>query len=112
MRKRIAIGAAWAIVAICLAGLGVGSVLVAQINHLDVATLELGIAFVIYPLVGAIIIAQRPRNIIGRILVAIGFGTTLTYFSSGYLAYSTTPGGHPLPAVAFLDWLSNPRVAR
>jgi hypothetical protein len=107
MRKRIAIVVAWAIVAICLAGLGVGSALVAQINRLDVSTLELGIAFVIYPIVGAIIIAQRPRNIVGRILVAIGFGTTLTYFSAGYLAYSTTPGGHPLPAAAFLDWLSN-----
>ncbi len=107
MRKRVAIVASWAIVVICVAGIGVGSALVAQIHQLDMSNLELGIAFLIYPFVGAIIIAQRPRNTIGRILVAIGFGTTLTYFSAGYLAYSHTPGGHPLPGAAFLDWLSN-----
>jgi len=107
MRKRIAIVTAWVIVALCLAGLSVGSALAARIHHLDVTNLELGIAFVIYPLVGAIIIAQRPHNIIGRLLVAIGLGTTLTYFSAGYLAYSATTGGHPLPGAAFLDWLSN-----
>lgn len=107
MRKRITIVMAWTIVAICLAGLVVGSALVAELNHLDITNLEMGIAFVIYPIVGAIIIAQRPRNTIGRILVAIGVGTSLTYFSAGYLAYSHTPGGHPLPGAPFLDWLSN-----
>jgi hypothetical protein len=81
--------------------------LVAQIHRLDVSSVELGIAFVIYPTVGAIIIAQRPHNVIGRILVAVGFGTTMTFFSAAYLVYSHTVGGHPLPAAAFLDWLSN-----
>lgn len=69
--------------------------------------LELAIAFAIYPIVGAIIIAHRPRNVIGRILVAIGFGTTTTYFSASYLSYSLATAGHLLPGAAFIDWVGN-----
>ncbi|HEY7975939.1 MAG TPA: hypothetical protein VID72_11380, partial [Ktedonobacterales bacterium] len=107
MRKRVATVTAWAVVAVCIAGLGIGTALAAQVHLMDASNLELGIAFVIYPIVGAIIIAQRPRQSIGRILVAIGFGTTLTYFSAAFLAYSHATSGYALPGAAFLDWLSN-----
>lgn len=107
MPKRIATYSAWAIVAIFMAGIGSGTALTLRSHTYRASMLELAIAFAIYPIVGAIIIAHRPRNVIGRILVAIGFGTTTTYFSASYLSYSLATAGHLLPGAAFIDWVGN-----
>jgi hypothetical protein len=93
------------IIAIFALGVGGGSVLAARVGILGKVA-PMAIAFAMYPLVGAVILAYRPGNAVGRLLVAIGFGVSITFFSGGYLDYGVLTG-HPLPATAFVDWLGN-----
>lgn len=93
------------IIAIFALGVGSGSILAARVGVLGKVA-PMAIAFAMYPLVGAVILAYRPGNAIGRLLVAIGFGVSTTFFSGGYVDYGAMTG-HPLPATAFVDWLGN-----
>jgi len=93
------------IIAVFVLGVGVGSFLAAQVGIFG-RVAPLAIAFAMYPLVGAVILAYRPGNVVGRLLVAIGFGVSTTFFSGGYLDYGVMTG-HPLPATGFVDWLGN-----
>lgn len=107
MEKRVATGAAWTVVAICIAVIGYGIALAAQARALRPNMLEMGIAFVMYPIVGAVIVARRPRNVIGRLLVAMGLGTATTFLSGGYLTYTTAAAGSPAPGASLVDWMGN-----
>ncbi|MDE3230571.1 MAG: hypothetical protein KGO05_11890, partial [Chloroflexota bacterium] len=55
----------------------------------------------------ALIIMNRPWNVIGRLLVAIGLGTTITYFSAAYTQYHVESVSSLLPAARYIDWLGN-----
>ncbi|HEX2348484.1 MAG TPA: hypothetical protein VHI51_08615 [Ktedonobacterales bacterium] len=103
--SRAAMARACGIIAVFVLGVGVGSFLAAQVGIFG-RVAPLAIAFAMYPLVGAVILAYRPGNVVGRLLVAIGFGVSTTFFSGGYLDYGVMTG-HPLPASGFVDWLGN-----
>ncbi len=103
--KRAAIVRAWIIIAVFALGVGSGSVLAAQIGILG-RVAPMAVAFAMYPIVGAIVLAYRPGNATGRLLVVVGFGVTTTFFSAGYTDYAALPG-HALPGFAFMDWLGN-----
>lgn len=101
---------AWGVVLVCAAGIALalflaitsrvfGSVLTG--NILEVY------AFTIYPIVGALIIGNRPENVIGRILAAIGLGTMLTSLSAAYMRFSSAPLGHMTLQASYVDWLGN-----
>ncbi|HEU5344551.1 MAG TPA: hypothetical protein VFU60_09420 [Ktedonobacterales bacterium] len=103
--KRAAIVRAWIIIAVFALGVGSGSVLAAQIGILG-RVAPMAVAFAMYPIVGAIVLAYRPGNATGRLLVVVGFGVTTTFFSAGYTDYASITG-HALPGFAFMDWLGN-----
>lgn len=103
--NRAAVVRAWIIIAIFTLAVGSGSILAAQIGILG-RVAPMAIAFAMYPIVGAIILAYRPGNAIGRLLVVIGFGVSITFFSAGYTDYATLTG-HALPGFAIMDWLGN-----
>src|SRR5512142_2349652 len=103
--KRSAIVRAWIIIAIFTLAVGSGSILAAQIGILG-RVAQMAVAFAMYPIVGAIILAYRPGNAIGRLLVVIGFGVSTTFFSAGYTNYAALTG-HALPGFAIVDWLGN-----
>jgi len=48
-------------------------------------TLVLLAAFFMYPVIGSLIVTQRPSNTVGWIFCAIGLGTATTAFSAGYV---------------------------
>lgn len=52
-------------------------------------------AFFAFPVVGALIVTQRPSNTVGWIFCAIGLGTAFTSFSAAYVqhALATNAGG-------------------
>ncbi|MGH2504209.1 MAG: hypothetical protein ACRDID_17010 [Ktedonobacterales bacterium] len=103
--QRAAVMRAWGIIAIFALGIG-GGIALALRAHLAHTTYPvMALAFATYPIVGAIILAYRPGNAIGRILVAIGFGTSTTFFSAAYINYTTLVA--PLPGASFVDWLGN-----
>lgn len=103
--QRAAVIRAWGIIAIFALGVGSGAVLAARVGILGKVA-PMAIAFAMYPIVGAVILAYRPGNAIGRLLVAIGVGVSTTFFSGGFVDYGVLTG-HPLPAAAFVDWLGN-----
>ncbi|MBV9230638.1 MAG: hypothetical protein JOZ18_15115, partial [Chloroflexi bacterium] len=66
-----------------------------------------GIAFILFGTVGALIVRQRPRNTIGWILCTVGIGTGITDFSGAYAAYDMVKGHLPLPGTGVFNWLGN-----
>jgi hypothetical protein len=92
MMRRLAPALAWLILAACAVNVVVSSWLFYQAPPLGVApslsvftTLWLLIPFLAFPLVGAFIVAQRPSNTVGWILLAAGLGTLVTSFSAAFI---------------------------
>src|SRR5690606_12341987 len=64
----------------------------------------LGVVFIGYALVGALIASLRPRNRIGWILIAVPTLTGLGFTAEQYARYA---GGDPsLPLVGLASWLA------
>ncbi|HEX8733386.1 MAG TPA: hypothetical protein VF725_15160, partial [Ktedonobacterales bacterium] len=105
--RRAATISAWGIIILFALGVGYGTALFTLIGAPLVGTLEMALAFLGYPIGGALIIARRPHNVIGRLLVAIGFGTTFTFFSAAYTQYHVAGVSTFLPAARYIDWLGN-----
>ncbi len=107
MRNRIAPAIAWGVAALCVFGVGAATALGFQTASISKSTYSLGAAFVLFPIVGAIIISRRPENTIGRILLGIGCGTATTDLSASYTThFSSVPGASHL-AIALVTWLGN-----
>jgi hypothetical protein len=58
-----------------------------------------------YPIVGAIVVARRPRHPIGWALLVAGVGASVESLAQAY-AYAGTHG-HDLPGVRLVSWLQN-----
>ena len=58
-----------------------------------------------YPFVGTLLAVKRPRNPLGWLLLVLGLGFTLSFFSSEYLGRATI-SGWPLPGAVWVAWLS------
>jgi hypothetical protein len=59
-----------------------------------------------YPIVGSIVAIRRPENRIGWLLLILGIGFTLSFFSSEYLGRATI-SGWPLPAAPWVAWVAS-----
>ena len=72
------------------------------------------IALLAFPVVGVLVASREPRNVIGWILLAIGFVWGLLNLLTGYALHGlvTSPGSLPRPdvALAFVSWLWIPSV--
>jgi len=58
-----------------------------------------------YPFVGTLLAVRRPRNPLGWLLLLLGIGFTLSFFSTEYLGRATI-SGWPLPGAVWVAWLS------
>jgi hypothetical protein len=109
--RRAAVWMAWSLWAVA-AAVAVGAVALAAMHResphttllfvIGQATLAL-----VYPAVGALVAARKPRNPTGWILLAIGLGQGLSAFGYEYAvtAFTETPGA--LPGAVILRWVSN-----
>lgn len=107
MRNRIAPAIAWGVAALCVLGVGAATALGLQTASISKSTYSLGAAFVLFPIVGAIIISRRPENIIGRILLGIGCGTATTDLSAGYVSFLIHVRDASHIEIALVSWLGN-----
>lgn len=87
--QRIAGVIAWMLWIADLSAYAAAAMLYSRAKGPQLATLTLVGAFMVFPLVGAIIASLRPYNRIGWIFVAIGLGTATTSFSAAYLVYAS-----------------------
>jgi hypothetical protein len=58
-----------------------------------------------YPFVGTLLAVRRPRNPLGWLLLLLGLGFTLSFFSTEYLGRAAI-SGWPLPGAVWVAWLS------
>ena len=58
-----------------------------------------------YPLVGTLLALRRPRNPLGWLLLLLGLGFTLSFFSTEYLGRATI-SGWPVPGAVWVAWVS------
>jgi hypothetical protein len=68
--------------------------------------IQLG-AFAAFPVVGALIVSQRPSNTVGWIFCAIGLGTAFTSFSAGYIQHALTTHADAQLATGLVDAVGN-----
>ena len=66
------------------------------------------VAFVMlsYPFVGAILAIRRPGNPLGWLLLVLGLGFTIAFFSTDYVGRAVV-SGWSLPGVVLVAWISN-----
>ena len=58
-----------------------------------------------YPFVGTLLAIRRPRNPLGWLLLLLGIGFTLSFFSTEYVGRATI-SGWPLPGAVWVAWLA------
>jgi hypothetical protein len=98
---------AWMLWALTAATVIMGIVLLVSVDKMSLDNVIVAIAFNAFPFIGALIVAQRQRNAIGWICLAIGIGTTLTFFDACYMGYTTELYRHPNTFSVWLDWVGN-----
>jgi hypothetical protein len=64
-------------------------------------------AFFAFPVVGSLIVSQRPSNTVGWLFCAIGLGTAATSFSAGYVQHALATHGDTQLATGLIDALGN-----
>jgi hypothetical protein len=104
VKARTATRLAWSICALCVAGT-IGGIVLAVLNghsHLDDAATA--VALLSYPVVGALIAARQPHNLVGWALCAVGLCFTLALAGDSYARYAllTAPGS--LPGGVWVAW--------
>lgn len=104
MMRRPSVWLSWLIVVFCLTGVIAANVLFERIIPGDHSDLILTLSFLAFPLMGAVIIAQRPTNTVGWIFCVIGLGTAITSYSAAYVQYALHfhVGSQPLTGVVDL----------
>jgi hypothetical protein len=97
---------AWSMLAVFLAGYGVGVPLsVANGNFEPDSSLLL--AFAAFMVVGAVIVAHRPGNAVGWIFSTIGLLTATGVLATEYAAYASRTRPDSLPGVILAAWYSS-----
>ncbi len=105
--RRIAGVIAWVLWIADLSAYAAAAILFIWAKGPQLDTLTLVGAFMVFPLVGAIIASLRPHNRIGWIFVAIGLGTATTSFSGAYLVYASVIHAEGQLATQFIGVLGN-----
>jgi hypothetical protein len=107
MKRRLAQTLGWLILAACGANAGVTLWLFNQAGAPPGAPaggdLPLILAFLCFPLVGALIVNQRPTNTVGWIFLAAGVGTLVTSFSAAYVGLALKTGAGSQLATGLVD---------
>jgi hypothetical protein len=70
-------------------------------------TVVLLVAFFAYPVIGSLIVTQRPSNTVGWIFCAIGLGTAITSFSAGYVQQALAAHADAQLTTGLIDALGN-----
>jgi hypothetical protein len=104
VKARTATRLAWSICALCVVGT-IGGIVLGVLNghsHLDDAATA--VALLSYPVVGALIAARQPHNLVGWALCAVGLCFTLALAGDPYARYAllTAPGS--LPGGVWVAW--------
>jgi hypothetical protein len=118
MSARAAAWLAWSLAALCVAmfvALGALYVLLrsTHVPRLTLIDLLVGVPFLAFPIVGALIASRRPHNPIGWICLAVGLLFLLLGVSEYYSVYGAAqPGSVPFPVVIYAlgQWLWVPAV--
>jgi hypothetical protein len=97
---------AWSMLAVFVAGYGVGVPLSVANGHFEQDS-SLLLAFAAFMAVGAVIVAHRPGNAVGWIFSAIGLLASTGVLATEYAAYAyrTRPGG--LPGAVLAAWYTS-----
>ena len=93
---------AWSMLAIFIVGCGVAVTLELATGDFGQDAVALYLAFTAFMVVGAVIVAHRPGNVIGWIFSAIGLLAATGTLAMEYAAYATRPGS--LPAAIWAAW--------
>jgi hypothetical protein len=78
----------WQVAALCVVGLVISSANFLRVGASIDSGIALNIAFLAFPLVGAVILSRRLTNTVGWLLCLVGVGTTFTSFSASYVSYA------------------------
>jgi len=65
-----------------------------------------GLPFLVFPVVGAVIVSRQPGNPIGWLFCASGFINVIANLAGEYAFAGLIPGRRPLPAAGLAAWLS------
>ena len=99
---------AWGAVPLYLVGMG-GKIWMDHQLGLDTSLLDLMLAvgFGAFAVVGAVLVARRPQNLVSWIMVAIGLMTALFPAAETYAAFVMTKRGSPDPLAVFGVWAND-----
>lgn len=64
-------------------------------------------SFLAFPVVGSLIVSQRPSNTVGWLFCAIGLGTATTAFSAGYVQHALAAHADAQFATGLVDVIGN-----
>jgi hypothetical protein len=78
----------WLVASLCVAGLVLSSSIFLRVGASIDSGVALNIAFLAFPLVGALILSRRITNTVGWLFCLVGVGTTFTSFSASYVSYA------------------------
>jgi hypothetical protein len=70
-------------------------------------TMVIGLAFLVFPIIGSVIVTRLPRNPIGWFLIGIGVLTTIFVFADGYGIYSLRYRAGTVPHGRIALWVAN-----
>jgi hypothetical protein len=84
---------AWTFCALCVALAVVTALLGYQTPDVGPFVMGAGVALLVYPTVGALVVSRRPKNPVGYILLGLGIVLEVQVFASAYSSYARS--GHP-----------------
>ena len=73
----------------------------------NLGAIGFAIAFLAFPLVGALIVTRRPRNAIGWLFVVLGLGFALSDLTATYADYALYADPGSLPGGVWVGWLTS-----
>ena len=95
---------AWSICALCVVG-AVGGIVLGVLNrHSHPREAAMAAALLSYPVVGALVGARQPRNLVGWALCAVGVCFTLQLASDPYARYALVTSPGLLPGGVWVAW--------
>jgi hypothetical protein len=104
MKPRTATRLAWSLCASCVAGT-LGGIVLGVINgHSHLRDAAMAVALLSYPVVGALIAARQPHNLVGWVLGAAGLCFTLGVVAEPYARYALVTAPGSLPGGEWVAW--------
>jgi hypothetical protein len=109
MKRSVAAALGWLVLSFCAVSYAMALLLV-NLSSVSGGTPIVPpqvLAFLAFPMVGALIVTQRPRNTVGWLFCAIGLGTSITSFSGGYVTHALAVHADAQLATGLIDALGN-----